>query len=211
MSTLPRGLEQAFTVAAGELGMCSAAWLYVQNVAGSGGEAAVSALRDALGRSFPVLDAVCERWLSGTQTLEVDATSVAQTLRGVTDVVVVGVEAYFLDALVAKLAGVRCALLRHAPLEADWDRILSNYGGRVTLVDLESFQAFAGPSSALLTFAYGVHGASTHVLPAWLRVTGEDVRTQFRSLVAWDVLEAPMFVYPRWLIEVSAANFTEVV
>jgi hypothetical protein len=48
------------------------------------------------------------------------------------------------------------------------------------------------------------------VLPAWVRATGEDVRTQFRSLLAWNVLQAPMFVYPRWLVEVDAASFTHV-
>jgi hypothetical protein len=208
---LPEGLEQAFTVAAGELGMACAAWLFVENVAQERGHEAVAALRDALGRSFPVLDTVAEQWLSGTGRLNTDPTAVLSACEGASALVVAGLEAFFLDALVARLPpGTRCALLRHSPFDVDWARVLSNYGGRILPVDLESFQSWAGPRSVLLTFAYGVGGSSTYVLPTWVRATGEDVRTQFRSLLAWNVLQAPMFVYPRWLVEVDAASFTHV-
>lgn len=206
---LPRGLEQAFTVAAGELGMCSAAWLYVRDVARVAGDAGVNGLRDALGRSFPVLDAIAEQWLAGKRAPDTNAEAVLAALAGTRDLVVIGLETDFLDALVPRLDGVRIALLKHSSFEVDWERVLSNYAGRVELVDLERFQSRAGSRSALLTFAYGVHGSATHVPPAWLRVTGDDVRTQFRSLIAWDVLRAPMFVYPRWLVEVDAVTFTE--
>ncbi|NVJ03077.1 hypothetical protein HV824_33885 [Myxococcus sp. AM009] len=208
---LPQGMAQAFSVAAGELGMCCAAWLYVKDVARFAGDAGVSGLRDALGRSFPVLDAVAEKWLAGSREPHTDPGAVLGALAGTRQLVVVGLETEFLDALIPKLEGIRLALLRSSPFEVDWERVLSNYAGRVELVEFERFQSWAGPRSTLLTFAYGVHGAGTHVMPAWLRVTGDDVRTQFRSLVAWDVLRAPMFVYPRWLVEVDAATFTELV
>jgi hypothetical protein len=208
---LPEGLDQAFTVAAGELGMACAAWLFVENVSQEGGAEGVAALRDALGRAFPVLDAVAAHWLAGARTLHTDPAPVLAACEGASELVVVGLEAFFLDALVARLPpSTRCALLCHSPFDVDWERVLSNHGGRVSRVNLESFQAWAGPRSVLLTFAYGVGGGSTYVLPAWVRATGEDVRTQFRSLMAWDVLQAPMFVYPRWLVEVDAASFTHV-
>ncbi len=211
MTALPEGLDQAFTVAAGELGMACAAWLFVENVAQEAGEAGVSALRDALGRSYPVLDAVAEQWLAGSRALSTDPSGVLEACEGATELVVVGLEAFFLDALMARLpTSTRCALLCHSPFDVDWERVLSNHAGRVSRVDLEGFQAWAGPRSVLLTFAYGGGGGSAYVLPAWVRATGEDVRTQFRSLVAWDVLRAPMFVYPRWLVEVDAASFTHV-
>lgn len=211
MTSLPAGLEQAFSVAAGELGMCCAAWLYVKEVADAGGAPLVRSLRDQLGRSYPVLDAVAERWLEGARDPGVNAASLDGPLKGASEVVVVGLEAYFLDALVSRHPAVRFSLLTHAPFEVDWDRVLSNYGGRVRPVDLDGFQSWAGPTSALVTFAYGIHGASTHVLPAWLRVIGEDTRTQFRTLLAWDILKAPMFVYPRWLVEVNVEGFTHLV
>jgi hypothetical protein len=44
-----------------------------------------------------------------------------------------------------------------------------------------------------------------------VRVCGEDVRTQFRSLVAWDVLPHPFFVYPRWLVPAALSTFSAVV
>lgn len=210
MRALPEGLAQAFTVAAGELGMCCASWLYVGEVGKEGGVDAVNALRDDLGRSFPVLDAVASRWLEGVRAPHLDVAAALEACAGAARVVVVGLEAHFLDALVQRLEGTRCALLCDAPFEVDWDRVLSNYAGRVERVSLADFQGWAGPRSVLLTWAYGVTGASTHVLPTWLRVTGEDVRTQFRSLVAWDVLGAPMYVYPRWLVEVPSHGFTHV-
>jgi hypothetical protein len=211
VTALPAGLDQSFAVAAGELGMACAAWLFVENIAREAGDAGVGALRDTLGRPFPVLEAVAGQWLGGARALHTDPSRVLSACEGITELVVVGLEAFFLDALVARLPPhTRCSLLCHSAFEVDWERVLSNYGGRVEPVNLESFQARAGPRSLLLTFAYGLHGRSAHVLPAWVRATGEDVRTQFRALVAWDVLQAPMFVYPRWLVEVDAASFTHV-
>ncbi len=213
MSTapLPRGLEQAFTVAAAELGMVCAAWVFTRNVALEAQDAGVAALRDALGRTFPVLDAICERWLAGARAPTVDARAAADACAGANHLVVVGLEAFFLDALLQEVPGAQVALLRSSTFDVDWERVLANFGSRVTTVGLEDFQSLAGPKSALLTFAYGAQGTRAHVPPSWLRVTGEDVRTQFRSLVAWDALGGPMFVYPRWLVEVDATAFTRVV
>jgi hypothetical protein len=207
---LPGGLAQAFGVAAGELGMCSAAWLFCREVASVAGDAGVSALRDQLGRTFPVLDAVAAHWLCGARGPNLDPTAALATCARAERVVVVGIESAFLDALVPAL-GVPAALLRRSAFEVDWERVISNYQGQLELVDLDSFQGWAGPKSVLLTFAYGVHGERTHVLPSWMRATGEDVRTQFRSLVAWDVLRTSMYVYPRWLVEAPTDHFTHLV
>ncbi len=204
-------MEQAFAAAAGELGMCCASWLFAQNVAEAAGEDAVAQLRDALGRAFPVLDSVCAQWQRG-ERVDPSASAISARLTGVDRVVIVGLESLFVDALVAELsAGVKVALLRHSSFPVDWERVKANQPEHLHLVDLESFQGWAGARSALLTFAYGVQGGTAHVAPEWLRVSGEDVRTQFRSLIAWDVLRAPMFVYPRWLVEVGTDAFTEVV
>lgn len=216
---LPRGLEQAFLLAAGELGMCTSAWLFCDEVEAHGGEAALEALREALGARFPVLDAVVSAKLEGASGPLVDVERVLDALSGARRVVLVGVEAVFLDALVARLAGVELFLLQHSVFQPDWQRVLANFGGRVRGVALGDFQRHAGASSALVTFVYGASpgaaarapSATCHVLPAWVRVSGDDVRTQFRSLVGWDVLRRPFFVYPRWLVEVSAQAFTEVV
>jgi hypothetical protein len=208
---LPSGIDQAFTIAAAELGMCSASWLYVAEVAQVLGPDGVEALRERLGRPFPVLDAVSAAWLEGGRAPPLQTESVERALQGAKKVVLVGLETRFMDALLPRLPDVRFAILQHATFDVDWERVLANYGGRLTPLDFDRFQAWAGASSALLTFAYGVHGASTHVVPSWLRVTGEDVRTQFRSLLAWDVLAAPMWAYPRWLVEVPQGAFTRVI
>jgi len=204
---LPKGLEDAFLSAAAELGMCSAAWLFVREAEAEGKDY-LMALRDALGRTFPVLDAVAGARLEGAEVPALDAVALDTALEGIRRVVVVGVEAAQLDALVARRGTRKLALLTEAALATDWKRVLANFSGAVEAVDLATFQGWAGPRSALLTFAYGVSGESTHVAPVWLRVAGTDVRTQFGALIAWDVLGLPMFVYPRWLVEVPTSTFT---
>jgi hypothetical protein len=208
---LPAGLSQAFTVAAAELGMCTASWLFIKEIADAGGAPLVEAARQRLGRDFPVLDAVASAWVAGRRGPPVDVAPVVAACRGAKKLVVVGLETAFLDPLLPALPGVACALLQHSAFEVNWDRVLANFEGRLQTVDFDTFQAWAGPSSVLLTFAYGIHGKSTHVLPAWLRVTGEDVRTQFRSLIARDVLGAQMGVYPLWLVEVGTQAFTHLI
>lgn len=203
-----RGLDQAFRVAAAELGMCSAAWLFAREV--SGEPEGVRVLREELGRDYPVLDAVCALWLEGRRAPELHLDGVLAACAGASRVVVAGLEATFLDALVALLT-VPIFLVKHSTLEPSWERVLANYGDRVAATDLENFQRHAGRRSVLVSFAYGTRDDRTHVKPSTLRVLGPDVRTQFRSVVAWDVLRSPMYVYPRWLVEVPAAEFSELV
>lgn len=217
-------LEQAFRVALAELGHCAAAWLFVREVAAAEGRAAVEALRDGLGRTFPVLDAVARRWLEGHAPPAAGSSpdgappgldEVERVCAGAERVLVIGVEALHLDALARGLPGARLGLLRRGGPEVDWERVLANWTDRrpggVEDVPLDALHAWAGPRSALVTFAYGLAGGRTHVDPAWVRVGGPDVRVQFRAIVAWDVLGAPMFVYPRWLVGVPVDDFSHIV
>lgn len=211
VTALPPGLPQAFRLAAAELGMCSAAWLFTDEVAAAGGEPLLRALRDELGRAFPVLDTVVAARLDGATGPEVDLARVVDACRGARGVLVVGNEARFLDPLVAALPDVDFTLVTSQMLGADWDRVAANFGGRVGTVPLGEFQRFAGLGTVLLTFVYGVGRATAYALPNWVRVGGEDTRTQFRRLVGWDVLRRPFYVYPRWLVEVSTEAFTHLV
>jgi hypothetical protein len=72
-------------------------------------------------------------------------------------------------------------------------------------------QHWAGSRSALLTFVYRADDYHAHVGPAWLRVSGPDVRTQFRALVGWDVLGESMAVCPRWLLPTNVGDFSHLV
>lgn len=202
-------LETTFRVAAGELGMCSAAWLFLRELGGED-EAAVEALRDGLGRTYPVLDTVARRWLQGARGPSLSAEAVVSVCEGATQLLVTGVEATFLDALVELVDVPRIGLLKQGLFEADWDRVLSNYSGRVEGVELSRFQTWAGRRSVLLAFAYGTRELVTHVSPSSLRALGPDVLTQFRNVVAWDVLGEPMQVYPRWVAEVPVTSFSDV-
>jgi hypothetical protein len=209
---LPRGLDQAFGAVAGELGMASAAWLFVRAVARCTGDPGVASLAEGVGADFPVLDAVGRSWLGGLREPTLDPRRALEAVGKATRLVVVGVEASYLDALVQQLdPAVKVAMLAHSQFPVDWDRTLDNYGGRVERVDLDTFQNWAGGKSALLTFAYGREDSRTAVAPLWLRACGADVRSQFRALVAWNVLEAPLQLYPRWLVEVEADTFTHFV
>ena len=212
MSELPRGLEQAFLVAASELGFCSAAWLFVQELAAAGGAPLVEQLRDELGRSFPVLDAVAAQWLDGLSWSAIDVAPIVAACAGAKTLLVVGLEARYLDALLPALPTLQIRLLRYSSMgDVDWDRILANYDARVRATDLGSFQQWAGTRTVVLTFLYGANDHAAHASPAWLRLMGEDVRAQFRSFVGWNILSRPMYVYPRWLVEVPRSDFTVLV
>ena len=211
-SLLPRNIVQAFATVVGELGMASAAWLFAEIVARHAGDPGVLALADQLGDDYPVADAVARAWASGTRPATADPGPVMAALDGVEQVVVIGLESQLLDALVqAAPATLEISLLAHRPFPVDWERVVSNYGGRVALVQLDNFQRVAGPKSALLAFFYGVRGARAYVPPLWSRAIGDDVRLQFQSLVGWEALAAPMHRYPRWLTEIDLAEFTDLV
>jgi hypothetical protein len=209
---LPGGLDQAFSAVAGELGMATASWLFVRAVARCAGDEGVAALAEGVGSSFTVLDAVARGWLAGSREPRTGTRPVLDALGKVRRLVVVGVEASFLDLLVERLdPSVKIAMVAHSPFPVDWNRLLDNYGGRVERVDLDTFQNWAGGRSALLTFAYGRQQTRTAVLPLWLRASGSDVRAQFHALVAWDVLGMPLQLYPRWLAEIETESFTHFV
>ena len=205
-------LGAAFELASAELGFAAASWLFVEQVASAGGAPAVERLRDELGESFSVLHHVAERWLDGERARPVDTSAVTSALGGARRVLVVGVEASHLDALARDLApDVRLGLLTYRMQRVDWDRVIGNHDGRVEPVDLGEFQGWAGARSAILTFVYGRRGDLANVLSAFLRVTGPDVRTQFRDIVGWDVLGAAPEVYPRYLVETSIRELTALV
>lgn len=211
--------RQAFRLAAAELGMASAAWVTVEACADAAGDAAVAELRDALGRDWPVLDAVCAGWLQGARRPRPAPGALQAALAGTQRLVIVGHEALWIDALVAALpapvAGgapaLRLGLVCEGDPLADWDRVLANQAGRVERLGLADFQAWAGPRSSLLTFVYGQGQGTVFVLPPWLRVSGSDVRLQFRQLLGWSVLGLPLQVYPRWLVSAAADTLTELV
>lgn len=203
-------LEQAFRLAAGELGMCDAAWRFAADVEAEGGAPMLRAVRDGLGRSFPVLDAVFARQLEGgapAVRLEPIVAACAPLKR----LLIVGVEARWVDALLGALPGLEVGVLPSASLPADTARVASNLPSTVSLIGLDRFQRFAGPRSGVLTFLYGASGTSAFVVPEWARCQGPDVRSQFRSFIGWDLLGTPPEVYPRWLVEVALEGFTEVV
>lgn len=210
MTGLPHGIGDAFHLAAGELGMASASWLFVKQVAEIGGDEAVVSLRDALGRGFPVLDAVAAEWLEGARTPAVDPSFVLDACRGATRLVVVGLESAFLDALVPRLGDTVLVLVEQSSFDPDWARVRANLGPDALACDLAGFQRYGGRSSVLLTFGYGRREDAAYVVPEWMRVIGADVRTQFRSIVLWDVLGRTPFLYPRWLVEAPLGDFTHV-
>jgi hypothetical protein len=124
---MPAGLDQAFGAVAGELGMSTSAWLFVRAVARCAGDRGVEGLADAAGAQFPVLDAVARGWLDGVRQQAVDARPAVDAIGRATRLVVVGVEAAYLDALVARVdPAVKIAMITHSPFPVDWDRVLDN-------------------------------------------------------------------------------------
>lgn len=135
----------------------------------------------------------------------------ATACTGATRVLVVGLETWYLDALLPALGDAEVWLLTQSSFTVDWDRVLANYGARVRGIDLATFQRLAGRRSALLVTTYGRRGEVTFTSPEWLRVVGADVRTQFRSVIGWEVLGSSLQVYPRWLVETPTSDFSQFV
>lgn len=209
MSRLPTRLGPAFMLAAAELGMASAARLFVRRVAATGGDDLVAELAEGLGREFPVLGCIAARWLAGDRGDEPRTADVLAALRGLDRVLVVGLEATWLDALLPACRGVEVGLLRgDIAAAADFRRVLANYDGLAVGVDLGELQRWAGRRSGLLCFVYGSDGHVVHVPAAWMRVSGPDVRARFAALVGWNILGPAMELYPRWLAEAGVGDFS---
>ncbi|MBZ5715721.1 hypothetical protein [Nannocystis pusilla] len=212
MPELSPRLGPAFLLAAGELGMASAAHLFVREVAASGGDKLVRAALDELGQDFPVLGCIAARWLAGARGPAPTAEGVLVALHGLTRLLVVGLETTWLDVLLPACRGVEVGILTDdlGPT-TDLRRVLANYEGLAVGVRLGELHRWSGRRSGLLCFVYGSDGHVVHVPGAWLRVSGPDVRTQFAALVGWNILGGAMELYPRWLAETQAPDFSTVV
>lgn len=207
---LPAGLGQAFRVAVAELGLCSASWLFVEEADAVGGTELVGQLRDELGRDWPVLDTVAAAHLDGSRRRDPNVADVLRACGPAERIVCVGLEAWYLDALVLNTT-IPVSVVRQSVFGPDWQRVAANYEGRVEFEAMDTFQRLAGPRSVLLTFVYGTCEGNTNALPAWIRVSGADVRTQFRSLIGWEVMHRPFFVHPRWLVPLPITAFSALV
>lgn len=215
MIALPAALGRTFLSAATELGFLSAARLFVHETAALHGPEGVSQLREAYGREFSVLDAVAARYLRDGALPALSPEGPLRALQGLTRVLVVGLEADALDALLPRLlgpTGPRVALLQHRSLGVvDWDRVAATYPAALERVAFEDFSRWAGARAGLLTFVYGTAGDRARVSLEWLRVLGPDTRPQFRALVGWDLLPGGPDVYPRWLGDADCADFSALV
>lgn len=210
--TLPASAPAAFRLAVAELGMCSAARLFAAELFAAGGAPLLAEARDQVGPDYPIFDVVASETLEGRPPRPVDAAAVVRALGSAQRVLVIGIEAYFLDALVPALSSAKIGLvLGEGGLEGERRRMLANFGDRVEDVALGEVLRWAGRKSALLTFVYGTASTSAYVAPVWLRVAGPDVRPQFRTIVGWDVLGRPPTLYPRWLVEAPLEPFSCVV
>lgn len=207
------GLEPAFRVCAGELGLWSAARLYVNAAWAAGGAAAVAGLDDDLGGAYPVLEEVARRALERHGPVPPPgAAGVIAACADLRRIVVVGVEADVLGPLVDVLPeAVEVLAIYDATFPVDEARVRASWTPRVEIVDVGAFHRAAGGRSALLTCVYGADAFRAVVAPIWLRVHSPDVRLLFRRLIGVDLAGARMASYPRWLGETATADFTELV
>lgn len=207
------GLEPAFRTCAGELGMWSAARLFVNATWDAGGAQAVAALNDDLGDDYPVFDEVARRILDGHAPLaapNIDA--VVERCADLRRIVLVGVESEILGPLVDRLpADIELATLFDTTFPIDEARVRASWSSRVRLVDFGTFQYAAGARSALLTAVYGADAFHAAVVPTWARAHSPDVRPLFRRLMGVNLIGTRMASYPRWLSETPCADFTDLI
>jgi hypothetical protein len=208
---LPSSIEASFAIAASELGFASAARLFVREVESVAGTEGIRALQESIGAAYPVLDAVAREVLEGLSVGADRIGAVVAALHGVERLLVVGIEADALDALVSALPQVNISILRLSTLAPRWDRVLANHPPRVIGVELDAIHTLAGRRSALLTFLYGHDGRHALVEPTWLRVAGPDVSPRFPVILGWNVLAQPLHLYPRYLAEQDLDLFSTVI
>lgn len=209
---LPPGLRAGFLVAAAELGMFSAACLYVREIARDRGADGVELARDELGREYPVFDGIATRWLYAGDVPALDESELIDELGDARRVLIAGAEADAFDRLVPAMKGVRLGfLVGGGGLEPDAARFAANFGGRLEAVPLTEWTRWAGSKSALLTMVYGIEDGVAFVPQSHLRLVGPDVRTSFRSLVGWDLLGVGPRLHPRFLAETSVRDFSAVI
>ncbi len=209
-AALPESLSVSFIVAAAELGMASAARVFVEEVARALGTEGVELARDAIGRQFAVFDSVASTWLERGETQRLDPEGVLGALRGARRVLVVGTEADALDLLVPRLEVPLGLVAGGGGIEEDVVRTAANYSGRMEVVPLGAWTSWAGARSALLAFVYGADDHVANVSPAYLRLVGPDVRASFRSLVGWNLLGARPRLHPRYLAQTGLEDFSVV-
>lgn len=207
------GLEPAFRACAGELGLWSAARLFVNAAWEAGGADAVTALDEDLGGDYPVLEAVAQRALAASRPLPPPGVEALVTLcADLRRVVVVGIEADVLGPLADRLpATTDIQALVDATFPVDAVRLTASWTPRVRLTDVGAFHRAAGGRSALVTCLYGADDYTAVVAPVWLRVHSPDIRLLFRSLVGVNLAGPRMGAYPRWLGETATADFTDLV
>jgi hypothetical protein len=207
----PASLVDAFGVCAGELGMFSAARVFARELLHETDDALVAEVVSVLGEAYPVFDVVAARALDLRTVHPLDAAPVTDALRSLSRLVVIGMEADCVEALVPRLSGVRIGVVPDLTHDADLGRVVANLGRRVELLELAGFQRWAGRSAGLLTVVYGADGFHATVCQTWLRAHGPDVRGRFRTIAGWNVLGRRMDAYPRWLGETDAHDFAPLV
>jgi hypothetical protein len=211
MTELTPGLADAFALCAAELGMFSATRLFARSLLEETDAQCVGEVLELLGSRYPVFDVVARRALTERTIRPIDAGGLSRAVANLSRLVVVGIEAECLDALLLLPQRPRLALVLDALEGADMERVAANYEGEVTLLDLGSFQRWAGRSSALMTTVYGSDGYQATVCQAWLRAHGPDVRTRFNTILGFNVLGARMDAYPRWLCDTDARDFAPLI
>lgn len=207
------GLVPAFQQSAGELGLWSAARLFVNAAFAAGGLEAIQTIDDALGDDHPVLEHVAQQALTTQAPVApppLDA--VIDRCAGLRRIVVVAIEAEVLAVLVERLpADVDLIAIPDTMFPADRARLEASWTPRVRLTDLGAFQGAGGARSALLTPVYGADDFHAVVTAAWVRAHSRDVRLQFRRLIGVNLVGPRMAAYPRWLSETDRADFTDLV
>ncbi len=207
------GLEPAFRACAGELGLWSAARLFVNAAWDAGGAAAVTALDEDLGGDYPVLETVAQRALAMQRAVPPPGLAALMALcADLRRVVVVGIEADVLGPLADRLpAAIDIQALVDATFPVDAARLAASWLPRVRLTDVGAFHRAAGGRSALVTCLYGSDDYTAVVAPAWLRAHSPDIRLLFRNLVGVNLAGPRMSAYPRWLGETATSDFTDLV
>ena len=204
---------QSVRFASGELGPLSASSIALGAMLDANDD---ELLRIALAehqRELAVLDSIVRAGLTPCHLLERVSGCLAklsEEIDAARTVVVLGVEALFLDELVDRFPDKEVFIVPHDGC-VDLLRVSSNLPPSAQLTDLQTFMSFAGGRSLLLAPVFGTVFRETFTHFVTARAIGKDVSERFCGVIAVDLLGTQFGVFPKDLVQVPTSDFTALV
>ncbi|SLM32795.1 hypothetical protein MTBBW1_80138 [Desulfamplus magnetovallimortis] len=197
----PRVILRTIESAISELGTFSTALILQDTVSKITGDSEAFDLAETLSETFPMYG---ELIATGNDPDDIknfikeNTKYLAETLKGFTSIVVVGIEAVILDQLARHLPDSIIYIVPHTG-NMDAERVLSNFPANVRLIDLRDLMPLGGVRSVLISYIFCPMGDDSFVYPVTFRAVGPDIRSAYNQIIGLNMLSG----YQRYLSDMA--------